>query len=145
MHRTRIGAAISLVWSLLLAASCADRPTGPGEEIEPFAISDAQRANLAAALRFATRDEGLSELANRAAAARISMAAAELNGRVHANDRGGAQRAISRMRSELRSYRERDELDAGALLMIEALSLALDHAEMLAAVVPAEVYVADHN
>lgn len=145
MYRARIAAALSLLGGVVLATSCADRTVGPDEMIAPFAISESQRANLAAALRFAMREDALSPLADRDAAARISIAAAELAQRVDANDRRGALQAIHAVRSDLRSSREGAGSDAAALLVIEALSLALDHAEMLAAIVPADVYVSDEE
>ena len=144
MYRIKV-AALALIGGAVLATSCADRAVAPGEMLAPFAISDAQRADLAATLRFAMRDEALSALADRNAVTRISMVAAELTGRVHANDRVGTLRAIRVVRSELQAYRERASSDASALLTIATLSLALDHAELLAAVVPATLYVESND
>lgn len=142
MHRTRIGTAISLVACVLLAASCADKTVGPDAEmIVPFAISDAQRTDLAAALRFAMRDDALSALADHEGAARIAASLADLVRCIDANDRSGTLRRIHAIRSELRSYRDRGGGDAGKVLAVETVSLALDHAEMLAAIAPAALYV----
>ena len=145
MHRTRLDVALCIAGGLLLAVSCADQTVGPGDVAVPFAISDAQRASLAATIRFAMRDEALSALADREAAARISIAAADLSRRVDANDRPGALAEVHVVQSELRSYRERAGSDATELLALAALSLALDHAEMLAAIVPPALYSADED
>ena len=140
MYRIKI-TALSIV-SCVLTTSCADKTVGPDAElVVPFAISDARRTDLAAALRFAMRDDALSALADRDVAARIAASLADLARRVDANDRSGTLRGIHHVRSELRSYRDRGGDDAGRMLTVVSLSLALDHAEILAAIVPAALYV----
>jgi hypothetical protein len=119
-------------------ASCADKTVGPEQEIVvPFAISNAQRATLTGALRFAARDAALQAMAESDARAQVVAAFARLAERVDANDRSAARRAIVAARELLRLYGERAGSDLSVLLEVESLSLALDHAELLAADAPA--------
>jgi hypothetical protein len=136
--RTGRTAAVSIVGAAWMLAACTDNAVAPEQEpIVPFAISDEQRSALAGALQFAMRDESLGVLADRDAAARIVAALRELADRVARNDRGGAQLAVERARSALRSYREHAASDAAGLLEAEMLSLTLDHVELLAGDAPA--------
>ena len=138
---TRLAATASIALGI---ASCADKTVGPEQElVVPFAISNAQRATLTGALRFAARDAALQALAESDARARVVAAFARVAERVEANDRSGARRAILSARDALRSYRELAVSDLSVLLELESMSLALDHAELLAADAPAASYEGD--
>lgn len=135
---TRLAATASIALGI---ASCADTPVGPEQEVVvPFAISNAQRATLTGALRFAARDAALQALGESEARARVVAAFARVTERVDANDRSGARRAIVAARDALRLYRERAGPDLSALIEVESMSLALDHAELLAGDAPAASY-----
>ncbi len=141
MRAIRLAAAVSVLGIASLAAACADDALAPDQEvIIPFAIDDAQRTTLAGVLRSAARGESVSALAHRDAQARVVAAFERVSERVAQNDRGGARRAIGAAREALRAYGERAPSDLGALLELEALSLALDHAELLAGDTPASHY-----
>ena len=135
---TRLAAAASIALSV---ASCADKTVGPEQEVVvPFAIGSEQRASLTGALRFAARDAALQAFAESDARAQVVAAFARLSERVEANDRSGARRAIVAAREALRLYRERAGSDLSVLLEVESMSLALDHADLLAADAPAASY-----
>ena len=132
MRATRLAAAVSVFGIASLGSACADALGPEREVIVPFAIDDAQRTTLTSVLRSATRDELLGALVDRDARARLVAAFERLTERVANNDRGGAQRAIRAAREGLHAYGALTPSDLGALLELAALSLALDHAEMLA-------------
>ena len=141
MRATRLAAAVSVFAIASLGSACADHALAPEREVfVPFAIDDAQRMTLTSVLRSATRDEALGALVDRDARARLVAAFERLTERVANNDRGGAQRAIPAAREALRAYVALAPSNLGALLELEALSLALDHAEMLAGDAPASLY-----
>ena len=141
MRATRLAGAISVFAIALLGSACAEHAVAPEREvIVPFAIDDAQRTTLTSVLRSATRDEALGALVDRDARARLVTAFERLTERVANNDQLGAQRAIPAAREALRAYGSLAPSDLGALLELEALSLALDHAEILAGVAPASLY-----
>ena len=137
MRTIGIAAAVSIVAVVSLLGACADETTAPTQVLVPVAISQAQRTELAATVSFAAREESLSALADREAAAAIGAALARLVDRVTRDDRVGAQRAVESARAALREYRARAASDAFGLWAVEAMRLALDHAELLAAAAPA--------
>jgi hypothetical protein len=118
-----------------LVASCADRIAGPPAPA-PFAISEAQRAAVAAALRFAARDAALAALSDRPRADRIHAALVRLEERVATNDRLGALKELVAARATLADYRANAPTDLAGLLEIESMALALSHVELLAAAAP---------
>ena len=141
MRATRLAAAVSVFAVASLGSACGDHPVAPEREvIVPFAIDDAQRTTLTSVLRSATREELLGALADRDARARLVAAFERLTERVANNDRGGAQQAIRAAREALRAYGALAPSDLAALLELGALSLALDHAEMLSGDASASLY-----
>src|SRR5918999_5931005 len=141
MRATRLAAVVSVIATASLAGACADEALAPVQEtIVPFAIDDAQRTTLTSVLRSAANADSPSALADRDARSGVLAAFERLSERVAQNDRGGARRAIGAAREALRAYGERAPSDLGALLELEALSLALDHAELLAGDAPSSHY-----
>jgi hypothetical protein len=137
MRRTRIATAVSIVGVASLVG-CTDKVTAPQEDVVvPFAISAEQRSELTAALIFATRESSLNLLARSDAAADVTTAFASVAARVTANDRRGAQRAIETARAALRRYREVAASELAESIELEAMALALDHAEQLTGESPA--------
>ncbi len=128
---------LSTLSSVLAAAGavgiggCSDAPTGtatPDEGPVRFVVSAEGRKLLGAALAFAT-DHSMRALERRAAAERVTAAFESLAARVEADDRRGAERAITAVRKALNDYRELvGSDDAGATVELDAMTLALDHA-----------------
>ena len=142
MRTTRLALAVSMLGITALAA-CADDALAPEQQvIVPFAIDDAQRATLTSVLRAAARGELQSAFTDGDARARVLAEFERLSERVAQNDRDGARRAIQTARAALHAFGERTPPDPGVLLELEALTLALDHTEMLAGDAPGSPYVA---
>jgi hypothetical protein len=106
---------------------------------EPLAISDDERTDLQAALRFAAREWSTLALEWstraiewRVRAEAVATAFEGLAARIEANDRRSTKRAIAPARAVLHHCRPLIGADARAMVALEALSLALEHAERLA-------------
>jgi hypothetical protein len=110
---------------------CTDAPTQPGGPDDGpvrFVVSAEDRRLLGAALAFAT-DHSMRALERRAAAERVTAAFESLAARVEADDRRGAERAIGAVRKAISDYRDLvGPDDSGAVLHLDAMTLALDHA-----------------
>jgi hypothetical protein len=107
-----------------------------GESVSPFAISAEERNELRTALMFATGTRSMRALGRRPSAWYVAVAFETLTARIAANDRLGALRAIGLARSALRRCRERSASGGATAVELEAMSLALDHAERLALEAP---------
>ena len=111
-----------------LAAACADRITGPGEELVPLAITDQQRSALAAGLTFAAH--GGSAMAGHGDAAALATAFDRLVERIDRNDARGARRALEDARAAL-DVRRAGARDPLAQMEVERMALALEHVALL--------------
>jgi hypothetical protein len=142
MRAIQLATALSALGIAALAA-CADNPVAPEREvIVPFAIDDVQRMTLTSVLRAAAQGALQSASTDDDARARVTREFEQLAERVAQNDRGGARRAIQTARAALREFGDRALSNPGVLLELQALALALDHAEMLAGDAPGSLYVA---
>jgi hypothetical protein len=101
------------------------------ELVVPFDITAAERVELHAAILSVT-DEWWVQTPVRFESADVAAAFDTLSARIAANDRLGAERAIWAARSAVRRYREVEWGDAAPTVELEAMSLALEHAERLA-------------
>jgi hypothetical protein len=106
---------------------------------EPLAMSDDERTDLQAALRFAAHEWSTRALESstralewRVRAEAVAAAFEALAARIEANDRRSTERAIAPARAVLHHCRPLIRADARAMVALEALSLALEHAERLA-------------
>ena len=137
MRPARLATLAAVLGAAALIASCAADVLGPGDPRVPFAIASTQRAELAAAIRFAV-PAASSALPDRTPLADAFGALAD---RVAADDRDGAREAIAMARSALTSARAQSPGPAAAI-ELEMMSLTLEHVTLLAADMPAMLYQA---
>ena len=117
----------------LLVAACADRVLGPSRTPPGrFTIDATQRSELVAAIRFAMGDRSMSALADRSSVAPIADALDDLAIQIERNDRSGAHRSIDAARLAVHRYRETSPSDVMGALLLETVSLTLDHVTLLA-------------
>ena len=121
--------ALSTGAAVWLAAACADRVAGVDDGLVPLEMSAEQRRALASGLLFAARGEG--GCAERAGTMSLTDALDRLVERIHQNDAEGARAALADARAALEEQRVAAGEDPIALMEVERMALALEHAARL--------------
>lgn len=125
-------AALAAAW---LGNGCVDRMAGPAPGLAPFALTAAQRAALAAAVRYASDGDQFQPLGDRLAVERLRAACDRLAERVARNDLHGAQVALTAARRALAAARAGGP-DASGAVALEPLVLVLEYVAALAVLPP---------